>query len=427
MAKQKNRKIDLTGWSIIAMFLGIAAGLVIGPAMSNFKFIGTVWLNLLKMPLVPLVFTIMVVSVGSQTDLRKLGRVVAGILIMYVFTTFAAGCFGMTLAHFTKPGAGIKLAGLETSDVTGSVAAITLENFILGFVSDNMYGTFSEQSVIQALVIAVLFGVAVLKMKNQEHKAVVLKWFNGIQDMLYAYLDMVTKLTPIGVFCLLADVFATNGVEVLFAVGKLVGVYYIAIILQVVVVYGILISGLLSRISPISFLKKSMPVTAFCIATCSSTANIPTGIKTAKENFKVPSAIADFCIPLGAQVNFDGGCIMFCMVCAFIAQAYGLELDFATMLRMVLFATILSSSGGAIPSGGVVRLMIMAQTFNLPLEAVGMIAGFYRFLDMGSTTCNCLGDLACTVALSRMEERRARRLGVEIDQTGLDMDPSQFG
>ena len=159
------------------------------------------------------------------------------------------------------------------------------------------------------------------------------------------------------------------------------------------------------------FLRDATPVWSFTIATCSSTANIPNSIKTAREVFNVPDSISNFSIPLGATLNYDGLCMAFSCVLITVAQMNGIEFGTGTLIHIILVALLLSSCGSGIPGGGVVKIMMILGTFGLPTEFAGLLAGFYRFFDMGITTVNCLGDLVGTVCVAKLEERRSARLG----------------
>lgn len=278
-----------------------------------------------------------------------------------------------------------------------------------------MFKTYADADILPTMVIAIFIGIAILRMKNQEHKETVLHWFESMNSLISEYLRMIIGLAPIGVVFLMADSFGKYGVTIFTSMAQLLGTYWFGLLLQVLFVYGGSLL-LFARMNPLRFLKDASPVWTFTIATCSSTANIPNSLKTAKEVFHVPDSIANFCIPLGANMNCDGLSMTFACVIVFIGQMNGIQYDLPTLLRIILVATLLSSAGSGIPGGGIVKLMTIVGTFGLPSEIVGIMAGFYRFFDMGTTTCNCLGDLVGTVCITKMEEKRAKRLGTEMIQ-----------
>ena len=186
---------------------------------------------------------------------------------------------------------------------------------------------------------------------------------------------------------------------------SLAGVYYLACLLHVIFVYG----GVLwfsCGINPFRFIKESAELWMYTITTCSSVASIPVNIKVAKEKFNVPERISSFTVPLGSQMNYDGSVILYGCVITFISQVIGAPLDVGTMVKVVVLSAILSTGGGGIPGSGIVKLFVMVEAFGLPTEIVGIIAAFYHIFDMGTTINNCLGDLAGTIFVSRMEEKR---------------------
>ena len=402
----KGKRLSTTTLTLIAMVIGAALGLIFGAKMGSFKFIGTIWLNCIKMILIPLVFCIMVVAVGGQKNLSSLGRTAIRILIYYILTTVIAIVLGLAIASVLKPGALISLGGLETQEI--AAGTMDMESFFVGIFSSSMFGTFSANDILGTLVIAIMLGIAILKMPNEDHKKVVLGWFEAMNTLVNSYLKFIIELAPIGVLFLVADSFGTYGFAVFSSMAGLIGTFWVGVLLQVLLVYCGSVA-IFAKISPVRFLKDTSSVWTFTIASCSSAANIPISLKTCKEKFHIKEEIADFCIPLGANLNCDGMAICFGCVLMFIAQMNGISFDFGTIFKMVVVSTLLTSTGGGIPGGGIVKLMTVVSMFGLPTEVVGIVAGFYRFFDMGTTTGNCLGDVAGTVIVNALEKKRAEK------------------
>lgn len=405
--KRKSIWKSTTLLTIGAMVLGAVLGLVFGPKMGAFKFIGDLWLNALKLIIVPLVLCIMVLAVGAQEDIKTLGKTAVRILCYYIITTMAACIIGIAVASILRPGSGAVLEGMQSQDV-GEAAQFSVTTFFSSLLSDNMFSSFSEGNVLQTMVIAILLGLAVLHMKNQERKKTVLDWFQSMNDMITTYIGFVIKLTPVGVLFLMADTFGQYGMSIFGSMVKFLATYWIAVLVQVLLVYCVFL-WISSKVSPIQFLKDSSPVWLFTLATCSSAANIPVSEECATKRFRVPRHIADFCIPLGAQINYDGMGLLFGCVLIFMSQMYNMPMDIGTLVKLVIVGTLISSSGGGIPGSGLVKLLLVVETFGFPVEMVGIIAGFYRLIDMPCTTGNCLGDLAGTVFVSRWEENYNRK------------------
>lgn len=403
MAKTKGLLHNTALLTFIAMIIGSGLGLAFGKTMGNYKFIGTIWINCITMIIVPLVLCIMVTAIGSQKDIKALGKVVVRMLSYYFITTTMAAIIGLSLGLLLKPGAGVVLEGLATKEITAG-DPLSLSSFFLSLFSNNMFNSFASGQMLQTLIISIFLGTSLLFVKNEEKKATILNWFEAATEMIFVYIKFVIKLTPIGVLFLMADTFGNYGFAIFTTMLSLISTFWIGVLTQILLVYCVFL-WMTVRMNPLTFIKKSMPVWTFTIASCSSTATIPISIKTAEEEFGVPRHIADFCLPLGAQINYDGSAILYTTVLVFISNLYGMNLDLGTLIKMAFVATLLASSGGGIPGGGIVKLLIVVNTFALPVEVVGVIAGFYRLFDMGTTTCNCLGDLVGTIFASKIAKK----------------------
>ncbi len=397
------KKLSLTTQIFIAMILGALLGLAFGPAMKSVGFIGTIWLNCVKMIVVPMVLVTIITGIISQKDLSSLGRIAARIIAYYILTTLVATVVGLLVTNVLCPGEFANFTGLASKKVVGS-ADITIAQFFISMFTTNMFQTFAKGNIVQTLIIAVMTGIAIMKVANEEHKETLKKMFNAINSMVFSLIGMVMKASPIGVFFLMADSFAKYGVSIFTSMASLAGVYYLACLLHVLFVYGGIL-WLSCGITPWRFIKDSAELWMYTITTCSSVASIPVNIKVAKEKFNVPERISSFTVPLGSQMNYDGSVILYGCVITFISQVIGAPLDIPTLLKVVVLSAILSTGGGGIPGSGIVKLFVMVEAFGLPTEIVGIIAAFYHIFDMGTTTNNCLGDLAGTIFVSKMEEK----------------------
>ena len=401
-----------------AMIIGAGCGLIFGTSMSSFKFIGDIWLNCLKMILVPLVFCTMTLAVGGQSSLKTLGRVALRIFLYYMITTAVASAIGYFTAAIFRPGHGMTLEGFASTEIVNK-ANFSFSAFFNELFSDSIFSTFTKGNMMQTIVIAIMLGAALTCMKKERRDGIIvaLEQANAWVNM---YLKGVIKVAPIGVFFLMADSFGKYGMVLLTGMISLIASYWCAVLVQMLVIYcGVL--WFTAGVSPIKFLKDSAQVWTFTIATCSSVANIPNGIDCAEKKFGIPRYIANFCIPLGAQINYDGSAILYGCVVIFMSEMYGFSLSAMQIIQFIVVATLVSSSGGGIPGSNLVKLMVVIQTFGWPVEIVGIIAGFYRMFDMACTTGNCMGDLAGTIAVGNWEKRRAKRLGIELEEEELHM------
>lgn len=398
------KKIGLTTQIFIAMILGSIFGLAFSQLAMDLEFIGTIWLNCIKMIVVPMVLFTIITGIVSQNDIKSLGRITFRIIVYYILTTIIASIIGLAVSHVFQPGAFANFTGLESKEVAKATADFSVAKFFTDMFSSNMFKTFQSGNIIQTLIIAIMLAIAILRITNEETKATLIKGFNAVNAMVFSLIKMIMEASPIGVFFLMGSSFGEYGIDIFTGMASLLGTYYVACLVQAIVIYG----GLLwfsVGISPYRFLKDTAELWIYTITTCSSVAAIPITIKVAKEKFNVPDSISAYTTSLGTQLNSDGSVILYACVLSFIGQVTGTSFDLGTMMQIILLSAIISNGGGGIPGSGIVKLFIMVEAFGLPTEIVGIIAAFYHVFDLGTTTNNCLGDLAGTIFVSKLEEK----------------------
>lgn len=400
------KKISLTTQIFISMILGSVAGLLNGEMMVQLGFIGDIWLNCIKMIVVPMVICTIITGIVSQNNLTSLKRVSTRIIMYYVLTTIMACIVGLVVASVLQPGHFANFSGLEAKKVTGEIT-ITFSGFLKDLFSTNMIASFAKGNIVQTLVIALLLGIAILKMKNQEHQQFIKKLFQASNSMIFSLIGMIMAVSPIGIFFLMGSSFGKYGAGIFTSMAVLVGTYYAACLVHVLFVYGGLLL-IFAHINPFRFLKESAELWLYTLSTCSSIASIPVNMKIAKEKFNIPEKISGFTVPLGSQMNTDGSVLLYACVILFISQLIGQPMSLPQLINIIFISTIMSMGGGGIPGSGIVKLMVVVQAVGLPIEVVGVIAAFYRLFDMGTTTNNCLGDLVGTVIVGKAEEKHAR-------------------
>lgn len=398
------KNMSLAKQIFISMILGSIAGLLWGDGMVELAFIGDIWLNCIKMIVIPMVVCTIVTGIVSQEQPGALKRVSVRIISYYVLTTILACIVGLTTAWLIQPGTFANFGGLAGQEITGGAANLTFSGFLKGLFSTNIFKSFSDGNIVQTLIIAILLGIAILKMKNEANRSVMKGFFQASSDMIFSLIGMVMKVSPIGIFFLMGNSFGKYGAGIFTSMAILVGTYYLACLLHVFIVYGGFL-GIFARINVFSFVKNSAELWMYTISTCSSIAAIPVNIRIAKEKYRIPERISGFTIPLGSQMNTDGSVLLYGCVILFISQMIGQEMTLMQLVNVVFISTIMSMGGGGIPGSGIVKLMVVVQAVGLPIEVVGVIAAFYHLFDMGTTTNNCLGDLVGTVIVGQAEER----------------------
>ena len=401
---KSGKKVSLIMQILIAMVLGVIVGVIWGKGASCIQFIGTVWLNIIKMFIVPVVICMVVRGVSSLDSPKDLGRIGLRVIAFYVITNVFALGIGILTTVVLKPGIGFVFEAMTTEAVDTTLP--TVSSFVTGLFSTNIFATFSSGDMLQCLVIALLIGVAIVFM-GEKGKPVA-AWFSNMADLCMALMDLAMRIAPVGVFCLMVSAMGTYGSAFLGSMAKLIGTFYLGCLLHWLLVYALFL-WINTGINPITFVEKAFATIATAVSTCSSAATVPTNLKVAKENFNVSESVANFAIPLGANMNQDGMAILIAAVMLFCAQSVGMTLTLSQIINMVVVATIVTSGSPGVPGGGISRLMIVAATMGLPLEIIAMISAFYRCFDMGTTTMSVMGDLSASIVIDRWEKKAAQK------------------
>lgn len=402
------KKMNLATKTMIAMLLGAIAGFIIGEDAVKIQFIGTVWLNMIKMFLVPTVVCMLVRGISSMDNPKTLGRIGVKVIGFYLATTILAAIVGILAGELFKPGIGFEFQ--QAGETTTEVASLpSLQSFVLSLFSENIFNSYSSADMLKVLVSSIIMGVGIVFMP-EEHRIPVRNWFASMAELVMSIIGISMKFAPIGVFCLMAAAMGTYGINFIGSMSKLLAVFYLGCAVHLIAVY-MLFLWLMTGITPWNFFKKGFETFSMAISTCSSAATVPVNLKVAQENFGVSEAIASFSIPLGSSMNQDGGAILGGVVMLFCAQAIGLELTFAQIFNIVVLNTLVTSGSSGVPGGGIMRLMVVASAMGLPLEIIALIGGFYRLFDMGTTSMSVMGDLSATVVIDHWEKKRLKRLG----------------
>lgn len=377
----------------------LAVSVIFGVLLQNhveiadaFSTLGTVYVNLIKMIMVPLVFSSLVSGMSSIADPKKLGKVGVMTVLIFLGTTAVAVVIGLILSILFKPGMGATLAEGEYEIAEFPSVIDTLTNI----VPSNPLSALTEGNMLQIIFFAVILGVGIVKTGDKA------KGLHNLIEALYETMSNITKgvmyLTPIGVLGLMIPVVANNGLQVLLPLLKVIIVFYIAVIIQVGVVYCSLIKTM-TNLSIKDFFRGLAPAQIIAFATCSSAAALPVSIKQVQDELKVSKEVSSFVLSLGATINMDGNALYQGIVALFIAQAYGIELTIPMMLTVILTGTLASIGAAGVPGAGMIVLSTVLLSVGLPVDGIIIVAGIDRILDMGRTFINVTGDAvtACIV------------------------------
>ena len=401
------KKQSLSMKVLIGMISGIIVGMIWGPGAVQIKFIGDVFINLLKMSLIPIVLFVMSSAICSAKSPKTLGSIGGKVIAYYMLTTVLAAVIGLVIGKILQPGVGFSFAGVSTEGV--KLAEFTsFQKFVVDLFPKNIVASMSKGNVLHVAVFSIFIGLAAVFMGEKGEP--VRNFLQSASELVQSLVGIIISFSPIGVFCLMAATFGKYGTSLFGPIAKLLGTFYLGAIVHFFLVY-ILLLWIVTKISPWTFIKKASSLMIYTLSTCSSTASIPMNLRIAKEEFKLSDTVANFTIPLGSQINKDGNGVLLPIVLIFTAQAAGIDISIPQMFLMVGFAVLVTLGGGGIPGSGIVKIAVLVATFNLPLEIVPIMAGLYRLVDMGITTLNCTGDLAGAVIIDKLEEKRLEKIG----------------
>ncbi len=423
------KKLALHWQIIIGLVLGVLFGIV--AAINQWgQFtqdwiapFGTIFVNLLKLIAVPLVLASLVTGVASLSDLTKLSRMGGKTIAIYLMTTVVAICIGLVLVNTLQPGKSIP------DDVAANLQATYQEEMeqrsgdvqlakergplqpLVDIVPQNIIGAAgSNRNMLQVVFFALFIGIGLILVQN-ERTEVVLQFFQGLNDVIIKLVDVIMLIAPIGVFALIAGTITSiagdslaSVLELLRSLGFYALVVCLGLVLHVVIVYG----GLVHFISPLTlkqFFRGISPAQLLAFSTSSSAATLPVTMECAEENLGVKKEVASFVLPLGATINLDGTAMYQSIAAVFIAQALGMELDFAAQLTIVLTALLASIGAAPVPGAGLIMLVIILEAIGVPSGGVALILGVDRILDMLRTTANVTGDATVSVLVNASEAK----------------------
>lgn len=410
----KKKKLNLATGILIGLVLGVIVGLLLqNHAAVADKFIapfGTIYLNLLKAIVVPLVLFSITQGIISMKDIKKVGAIGGKTIIYYLCTTAFAVTIGLVAANVLKVGSGYTIDSAALEGYEAAATELSMMDTLVNIFPSNVVGAMANATMLQVIVIALFFGFGII-LAGEKAKTVA-SFVDGMSEVCIKIMGLIIKISPIGVFALICPVIASNGPEVLLPLIKLIGVVYLACIIHMVLVYSTTVKTI-GKISPLKFFKTMGPAMLFAFTSASSVGTLPFNLECTQK-LGAEKEVASFVLPLGATINMDGTAIYQGVSVIFIAQIFGVSLTMEQMIMIILTATLASIGTAGVPGSGVVMLTMVLTTVGLPLEGLALVAGVDRILDMARTTVNITGDASCTICIDAMEKRRqARKMAKE--------------
>ncbi len=382
---------------VIALILGVITGLILGPKAEILKPIGTLFLGLINMIIVPLVFSSMTVGITSIHDPAKLSRIGLKTLGLYLLTTIISIGIGIFFAKAFQVGFGLNLV---TTNELKTVDSPTLGEIFMSIVPINPVASLAEGNILQIIVFSLFLGIAI-NFAGEKGKPVRVV-LESLADIMYRLTSIVMEFSPVGIFAIMAWVSGSFGAVILLPLLKFLSVYYLACAVHVILVFcGMLV--LLARVNPLPFFRGMRDAMLMAFSTASSSATLPVSMHCVEKNLGVSKNITNFMIPLGSTVNMNGAAIFQGMSALFVAHAYGVHLDWQSLLTIVVTATLSAIGAAGIPGTGFIMLTVVFTSVGLPLEGLALLAGIDRIREMGSTVLNILGDAVCAVYVAKQE------------------------
>lgn len=409
---QEKKKLGLTTKIFIGLLGGLALGVILNLWVPSgyirdtilvdgiFYVVGNGFIRLMKMLVVPLVFCSLVCGASAIGDTKALGKVGGKTILFYLATTALAVTVAICVAQVVKPGIGLDMSAIQTSEVS-TASSTTVADTLLNIIPENPISSLANGTMLQIIMFALLVGVLLAKMG--EKAELISNLFNQCNDLMMEMTNMVMGLAPIGVFCMIAKTFANLGFDAFVPLLKYMGSVITGLGIQCFIVYMLLLV-VFTGLNPIKFVKKFFPVMMFAFSTSTSNATIPLNIDTLVDKIGVDRKIASFTIPLGATINMDGTSIMQGVAVVFAAQAYGINLGLGGYLTVIATATLASVGTAGIPSVGLVTLSMVFTAVGIPVEAIMLIMGVDRILDMLRTAVNITGDAVCTTIVAKQNK-----------------------
>lgn len=396
---------------LVALPLGTIGGMVVGPDISIIAPLGTIFIRLIFMVIVPLVFASLAVGTQSLGDIRKMGRIGFRTVAFYTAYTIVGATIGLVLANTLQPGIGlgeeaqqqlIESYSRTAEDKVAAVRKPTISETLVNIVPRNIFNGMSADppKMLQIVFFAIFMGVA-LTLTSGEPKSTVVKFLEGIFDAMLTMVNIVIKIAPFAVFALIADVVGQFGLELLILLAK-----YTVVTLGGLIFLGasyIPLTYMWTQLNITGFIRGVWPAMGIAFSTSSSAAALPVNMNVCQNRLGVSESIASFVLPLGMTINMNGTALYHGVSAVFIAQVYGIPLTLVDQIMIVVIATLAAIGGAGVPGSAFMMLVMVLTQIGVPLEGLALVLGVERILDMARTTVNIMGDSTAAVILARME------------------------
>lgn len=404
------------------IFIGMVSGMLLGlvfPPVANIKFVGDIFIGFIKVAIVPLVFSVLAISMAS-IDIKSFGRLGVKVLLFYTFTTVAASIIGVLLANLMQPGTGLDAIVLAKLTPPKPATPPALADIFLNMVPTNIVDAAAKGNMIQIVVFAIFFGLVAgaVGKKAEPVKAIL----EGVYQIMVKMVWAIMEMAPYGVFALMAWLTAVTGLKALLPLAKYILATIIGVTFQTVVVVSIFVV-LIARVNPWHFYRRSLDYMMVAFTTRSSAASLPVALQVAEQKLGIHPRIAGFALPLGSVMNQDGTAIWWPLAAMFIAQIYGIPITLEQQIYLVVLVNLIGLGSTGIPSGGIILLAMILTGMGWPVEGIALIIGVDVIPDMFRTTLNVVDDLSGALMVAATEEGMLDR---EVLAGRKELNPEQI-
>ncbi|HIE59644.1 MAG TPA: dicarboxylate/amino acid:cation symporter [Hydrogenothermaceae bacterium] len=388
--------LSIENLTFLGIILGVLTGVYFPEFATSIKFLGDIFLNLLKMIVIPLIFVSIFIAISKLSSVEELKNIGIKAFLYYLTTTSLAVITGIIVVNIFP----FSLSHINPSQEVNNLSKLTLETFIQNIIPSNIFQSLAEGKALHAIVFAILFSTGVLYIQSSLKRKLIVDFFDGLNDAFLKMAKWIVALSPIGVYSLIGYVVAEKGFGTILSLWQYVLVVLIGIFWHFTVNLPSL-AYFIGKFNPVKYFKQVRKALLIAFSTCSSSATLPVSIEVAEKEVGIPKKVAGFILPLGATINMDGTALYTAIASIFIANVYGIDLTFTDEILIFITATLASIGAAAIPSAGLITMTLIFSTVGIPIEGISLIIVVDRFLDMFRTATNVWGDLIGAKLISR--------------------------
>ena len=382
---------------ILSIIVAILLGLFLPNVVNEISFIGTIYVNLLKFMIFPIIFTSIAVTIYKSK--KNKNKLLPKTILLFVLMFIVSFLLTSLIVFLVNPASNYTYKFVEWA---GEVSEMKVTDIIVNLFPNNIITMIQNNSLFSIIILAVLFGSVASKVDFGEE---VIKVTEGVKNISYKILEYIMYLTPLAVIALLGSAIANYGNMIFTMGGKYILMAYLCS-LTVMILVMILPVWIIAKINPITYIRKIAKVWLMTITTCSSAATLPTTIKVCNEELKIPSSITNVTVPLGCTIHMCGGAVSFALLGIFCSTLFGIDITITKYIIMIISATLINMAAPGIPNGGIVVGASYLSILGVPLTFIGFYSSIYKLLDMSYTTLNVTGDITANVILNESLKKK---------------------